>query len=186
MSEEPAMPDEAVEPATSDRPTVTPAQALSAMDDLIAGSMVGQQEMAQRLGVNVTDLTTFAYVLQAGEHLLTAGELATKVHVTTGAVTGILNRLERAGWITRRADPTDRRRVRVAAEPEAVARVLALYGPYYERLTALFASYAPDEIAVLTDWFRRATELANAYREELRGQERGAGDAGRSPEALGG
>lgn len=65
MSEEPAMPDEAVEPATSDRPTATPAQALSAMDDLIAGSMVGQQEMAQRLGVNVTDLTTFAYVLQA-------------------------------------------------------------------------------------------------------------------------
>jgi DNA-binding MarR family transcriptional regulator len=141
------------------------------MDDLIASSLVGQQEMAQRLGLNVTDLTCFAYVLQAGENLLTAGDLATRVHVTTGAVTGILNRLERAGYVTRRPDPQDRRRVRVAAQPDAVARAYALYGPYYDRLNALFADYSPDEIAVLTDWFTRATELANAYREELRGQD---------------
>ncbi|MFE0453785.1 MarR family winged helix-turn-helix transcriptional regulator [Streptomyces sp. NPDC058914] len=153
------------------RPPATPAQALSAMDDLIATHLVGQQEMAQRLGLNVTDLTCFAYVLQAGENLLTAGELATRVHVTTGAVTGILNRLERAGYVTRRPDPHDRRRVRVAAEPDAVARAHALYGPYYDRLNTLFADYSPDEIAVLTDWFTRAKALANAYRQELRDQQ---------------
>lgn len=145
------------------------------MDDLIATSMVGQQEMAQRLGLNVTDLTCFAYVLQAGEDLLTAGDLATRVHVTTGAVTGILNRLERAGYVTRRADPQDRRRVRVAAVPAAVARVHALYEPYYARLHALFADYSPEETAVLTDWFARATTLANAYREELRNRDGEAG-----------
>ncbi|MEV4225663.1 MarR family transcriptional regulator [Streptomyces bobili] len=154
--------------AQSPRPPATPAQALSAMDDLIAASLVGQQEMAQRLGLNVTDLTCFGYVIQAGEDLLTAGDLATRVHVTTGAVTGILNRLERAGYVTRRPDPQDRRRVRVAAEPTAVARVYALYEPYYTRLNTLFADYSPEEIAVLTDWFSRATTLANAYREELR------------------
>ncbi|MFM9492615.1 MarR family winged helix-turn-helix transcriptional regulator [Streptomyces galilaeus] len=154
--------------AQSPRPPATPAQALSAMDDLIAASLVGQQEMAQRLGLNVTDLTCFGYVIQAGENLLTAGDLATRVHVTTGAVTGILNRLERAGYVTRRPDPQDRRRVRVAAEPTAVARAYALYEPYYARLNTLFADYSPEEIAVLTDWFSRATTLANAYREELR------------------
>lgn len=90
------------------------------------------------------------------------------MHVTTGAVTGILNRLERAGYVTRRPDPQDRRRVRVAAEPTAVARAYALYEPYYARLNTLFADYSPEEIAVLTDWFSRATTLANAYREELR------------------
>ncbi|MDX2680965.1 MarR family winged helix-turn-helix transcriptional regulator [Streptomyces soliscabiei] len=150
------------------RPAATPAQALSAMDDLIAASMIGQQEMAQRLGLNISDLTCFAYVIQAGENLLTAGDLATRVHVTTGAVTGILNRLERAGYVTRRADPEDRRRVRVAAVPSAVARLHVLYEPYYDRLNALFADYSSAEIAVLTDWFTRATTLANAYREELR------------------
>lgn len=150
------------------RPPAPPPQAQAAMGDLIAASLVGQQEMAQRLGLNVTDLTCFAYVIQAGEDLLTAGDLATRVHVTTGAVTGILNRLERAGYVTRRPDPQDRRRVRVAAEPTAVARVYALYEPYYARLGTLFADYSAEEIAVLTDWFTRATTLANAYREELR------------------
>ncbi|MFG2281220.1 MarR family winged helix-turn-helix transcriptional regulator [Streptomyces asoensis] len=154
------------------RPAATPAQALSAMDDLIAASMVGQQEMAQRLGLNVTDLTCFGYVIQAGENLLTAGELAARVHVTTGAVTGILNRLERAGYVTRRPDPGDRRRVRVAAIPSAVARAYALYEPYYARLDALFADYSPEETAVLTDWFTRATALAHTYRDELRVHDR--------------
>ncbi len=133
------------------------AQALEAMDSLIAAHLLGQQEMAQRLGLN---------------NLLTAGELAEHAHVTTGAMTGILNRLERSGFITRRPDPTDRRRVRVAAVPAAVTKVETLYGPYYGRLNELFASYSPDEIAVLTDWFTRTTGLAQAYIDELREQDK--------------
>ncbi|MHC3471190.1 MarR family winged helix-turn-helix transcriptional regulator [Streptomyces sp. 7R007] len=148
------------------RPPATPAEALSAMDHLIATSMIGQQEMAQQVGLSVTDLTCFGYVIEAGENLLTAGDLAARAHVTTGAVTGILNRLERAGYVTRRPDPADRRRVRVAARPEAEARVREVYEPYYARLTELFADYSPAEIAVLTDWFRRASALAAAYLEE--------------------
>jgi DNA-binding MarR family transcriptional regulator len=114
----------------------------------------------------VTDLTCFAYVIEAGENLPTAGDLAARVHVTTGAVTGILNRLERAGYITRRPDPTDRRRIRVAAQPDAVARVREVYEPYYARLGQLFADYSPDEIAVLNDWFTRASALAADYLED--------------------
>ncbi|MFF7051036.1 MarR family winged helix-turn-helix transcriptional regulator [Streptomyces griseorubiginosus] len=155
------------------RPAATAAQALEAMDLFIATAHLGQQEMAQRLGVNVTDLLSFAYVLRAGEDLLTAGDIAEQAHVTTGAVTGILNRLERGGYVTRVPDPTDRRRVRVAARPEAVAKVVALYQPYYDRLDAVFAEYSADEIAVLHDWFSRTTNLALAYIEELRAKDAG-------------
>lgn len=153
------------------RPTATPAQALEAMDSLIAAHLLGQQEMAQRLGLNITDLLCFACVLKAGENLLTAGELAEHAHVTTGAVTGILNRLERGGYVTRVPDPNDRRRVRVAALPDAVAKVVALYQPYYDRLDTVFAGYSADEIAVLHDWFSRSTNLALAYIEELRAKD---------------
>ncbi|ANP56093.1 DNA-binding MarR family transcriptional regulator [Streptomyces griseochromogenes] len=149
------------------RPPATPAQALSAMDHLIAAHVIGQQELARRLGVNVTDLTCFAFVLEAGENLLTAGDLAARAHVTTGAVTGILNRLERAGYVIRRPDPSDRRRVRVAAVPAAVTRVEAVYAGHYKRLTDLFADYDPAELAVITDWFTRATSLAHEYLEKL-------------------
>ncbi|MET8447402.1 MarR family transcriptional regulator [Streptomyces sp. NPDC005209] len=149
------------------RPAATGAQALSAMDHLIAAHLIGQQELARRLGLNVTDLTCFAFVLEAGEDLLTAGDLAARAHVTTGAVTGILKRLERAGYVTRRPDPADRRRVRVAAVPDAVVRVEAVYAGHYERLTELFGDYSPDELSVLTDWFTRATTLAHEYLEKL-------------------
>ena len=154
------------------RPTAAPAQALDAMDSLIAAHLLGQQEMAQRLGLNITDLLCFGCVLKAGENLLTAGDLAEHAHVTTGAMTGILNRLERGGFVTRRPDPDDRRRVRVAAVPSAVSRVEALYGPYYARLIDLFADYSADEIAVLTDWFTRTTGLAQGYIDELREQDK--------------
>ncbi|MEU9329536.1 MarR family transcriptional regulator [Streptomyces canus] len=153
------------------RPTATPAQTREAMDLFIATAHLGQQEMAQRLGLNITDLLSFACVLKAGEDLLTAGDLAEHAHVTTGAVTGILNRLERGGYVTRVPDPTDRRRVRVAALPDAVAKVVALYQPYYDRLDAVFAGYSADEIAVLHDWFSRSTNLALAYIEELRAKD---------------
>ncbi|MFG2936299.1 MarR family winged helix-turn-helix transcriptional regulator [Streptomyces sp. NPDC048282] len=149
------------------RPAADPARALSAMDHLIAAHVIGQQELARRLGLNVTDLTCFAFVLEAGENLLTAGDLAARAHVTTGAMTGILNRLERARYVTRRPDPADRRRVRVAAVPEAVTRVEAVYTGHYARLTELFADYTPDELAILTDWFTRATALAHDYLEKL-------------------
>ncbi|MBQ0971803.1 MarR family transcriptional regulator [Streptomyces sp. RK31] len=150
------------------RPPATQQEATWAMDRLIATHLIGQQEMAQVMGLNVTDVTCFGFVLEAGDDLLTAGELAERVHVTTGAMTGVLNRLERAGFITRRPDPADRRRVRVAAVPDAVALARQLYEPYYARLADLFADYSPEELAVLNDWFRRATALADAFREESR------------------
>jgi DNA-binding MarR family transcriptional regulator len=148
------------------RPAATPELALSAMNHLIATHLVGQQEIAQQAGLNVTDLTCFGFVIEAGEDLLTAGDLAARAHVTTGAVTGILNRLERAGYITRRPDPADRRRVRVAAEPTALARVQEVYAPYYARMNDLFADYSADEIAVLHDWLSRASTLAAQYLED--------------------
>ncbi|MDU0303162.1 MarR family transcriptional regulator [Streptomyces sp. PAL114] len=150
------------------RPPATQQEAMWAMDRLIAAHLVGQQEMAQLMGLNVTDVTCFGFVIAAGEDLLTAGELAERVHVTTGAMTGVLNRLERAGFITRRPDPADRRRVRVAAEPDAVALATRLYEPYYARLAELFADYSSEELAVLNDWFTRATALAEGFREERR------------------
>ncbi|MGW3263049.1 MarR family transcriptional regulator [Streptomyces sp. NPDC001056] len=96
-----------------------------------------------------------------------AGDLAARAHVTTGAVTGVLNRLERAGYVTRRPDPTDRRRVRVAAVPGAVDRVQAMYAGHHRRLAALLTDHTPDQLAVITDWFTRSTALAHEYLEKL-------------------
>lgn len=147
-------------------PTVP--DAIGAMDRMIATMIVGQQEFARRFGLSVTDLVCFAYVLEAGDTPVTAGDLATRAHVTTGAITGVLNRLEGRGFVARKPDPADRRRVLVVAQPTAVEQAMTLYGPFYERLAELFGGYTLDELAVLTDWFTRAGDVARTFLEESR------------------
>jgi DNA-binding MarR family transcriptional regulator len=94
--------------------------------------------------------------------------VAGRARLTTGAVTGVLNRLEKAGYIRRTADPGDRRRVYVVMEETAQERVLEIYGPVYQRLASLFGDYGPDEIAVLADWFTRARVMFDAALHEIR------------------
>src|SRR5918997_6772224 len=65
--------------------------------------------VADRLGVSATDVKCYTILRQTGP--LTAGELAERVSLTTGAITGVIDRLERAGLVRRAADPHDRRRV---------------------------------------------------------------------------
>ncbi|WP_318205504.1 helix-turn-helix domain-containing protein [Streptomyces sp. SCL15-4] len=143
-----------------------PSDTIRALGDLVATSIVGQQEFARSLGLSMMDLICLAHVLAAGDSPVTAGDLAARAHVTTGAVTGILNRLERGGFVTREPDPADRRRVLVAAVPAAADRVRTVYGPYYARLTELFAQYTPAEISIVTDWFTRAAAVTRTYLEE--------------------
>ncbi|MFF2042492.1 MarR family winged helix-turn-helix transcriptional regulator [Kitasatospora sp. NPDC058170] len=152
------------------RPRATAEQALYAMDRMIALAQFGQQDIAARLGLNVTDLTCLGFVIEAAmaDRPLAAGDLAEQAHLTTGAVTGVLNRLEKAGYARREADPADRRRVRVVMEETAQARVMEVYGPFYGRVGALFADYSPDEVAVLADWFTRAKGLLQESLDEIR------------------
>jgi len=76
-----------------------------------------EQALAERLGMNVTDLRCLELVL--AEPGMTAGRLADESGLTTGAVTGVVDRLEQAGYVTRTADPADRRRAVIQPTPAA-------------------------------------------------------------------
>ena len=75
--------------------------------------------VAAKLGLNRTDLDCLSIVHLAGS--ATAGELAEITGLTTGAVTGVIDRLVQAGYVRRDADPDDRRRVIVRAVPDRAA-----------------------------------------------------------------
>ncbi|MEV5970300.1 MarR family transcriptional regulator [Streptomyces sp. NPDC051921] len=159
--------------AGKERPRSTPEQAHAQMDHLMALGIVAQHHMAQRLGLNVTDLTCMGFILEAegARTALTAGDLAQRANLTTGAITGVINRLERAGYARRQGDPNDRRRVHVVADETAAERLFEVYGPNYRRIAELFADYSAQEIAVLSDWLTRATAIMSASLEEARGDE---------------
>ena len=71
---------------------------------------------AARMGVTVTDMQVIEILASTGP--MTAGQLADLTGLTTGAITGMLNRLEEAGLILRERDPEDGRRVIVRLSPD--------------------------------------------------------------------
>src|SRR5579862_6428063 len=83
---------------------------------------------ADKIGINVTDLNCLN-ILALGGHL-TAGELAKQTGLTTASITGVLDRLEEAGFVRRERDSKDRRRVVVhLVLDKALANVAPLFLP---------------------------------------------------------
>ena len=122
---------------------------------------------ADRLGLNRTDLHAINIIENSGG--LTAGELAKEAGLTTGAVTGVIDRLERAGYARRVSDPGDRRRVRLEVTPKFYARADVIWGPvaadWGSRLGARFTA---EELQRVIEFLRTTNELSSEHLERLR------------------
>jgi DNA-binding MarR family transcriptional regulator len=122
---------------------------------------------AERLGLNQTDLHAINIIENSGG--LTAGQLAMEAGLTTGAVTGVVDRLERAGFARRVADPEDRRRVKLEATPEWYERAEPIWAPLAsDWATRLGNRFTAEELERVIDFLRTTTELGAEHLERLR------------------
>jgi DNA-binding MarR family transcriptional regulator len=131
-------------------------------------SIMFHQAVADRLGLNVTDHKCIDLLLLNGP--LTAGELAQKTGLTTGAVTAVIDRLERAGFARRQDDPNDRRRVIVAVVSQRLGEIERLFRSFAANFSELAARYKDKELAVILDFMTRCREGLHQSTLELRGQ----------------
>jgi DNA-binding MarR family transcriptional regulator len=124
--------------------------------------------VADRMGVSVTDAKCRSLLLQLGP--MTAGDLALRLGLTTGAVTGVIDRLERARLVRRVADPNDRRRVVVelAANRKRDQAIARLFEPMGKRVVALTAGYSEKQRATLFEFMSRACEILEEETTRLR------------------
>jgi len=120
--------------------------------------------VAARVGLAPTDLECLGYLADGP---VSAGALAEATRLTTGAITGVIDRLERAGFATRQADPADRRRVLVQATPAAMARVAPLYAPLEQAALGALQDYNDAELSLLLDFLQRSGEAALTALAEL-------------------
>ncbi|MGH6981507.1 MAG: MarR family winged helix-turn-helix transcriptional regulator, partial [Stellaceae bacterium] len=97
---------------------------------LSAHNLALSQAIAERLGINVSDLECLTMARAAGDNGVTAGDLAAATALTSGAITGVIDRLERAGFVRRVRDPHDRRKVLVEVSRGSLVR----YGNAYDGL----------------------------------------------------
>ncbi|MEU6091331.1 MarR family transcriptional regulator [Streptomyces sp. NPDC047085] len=129
---------------------------------------VGLQGLAGAEAVGLHTSEWYALSLITLEGSLTSGELATRTGLTTGATTRLIDRLERAGYARRVADPKDRRRVIVEPVPEGLGRIEDVLGPARRHIAEVLARYTPEQRALLFDYFRHAAPAFRAATEEIR------------------
>ncbi len=126
-----------------------------------------QQAIADRLGLNTTDLICLSLLSDAKP--LTAGQLAEATGLTTGSVTIMIDRLEKAGYAVREKDPTDRRRVIVRPVSERIERDIApLYASIGQAWERAIERYSTEELGVILDMLTRSVVVLQEQTTALR------------------
>jgi DNA-binding MarR family transcriptional regulator len=126
------------------------------------------QSVADVLGLHITDHKCLDLIRQYGA--MPAGRLAELTGLTTGAVTGIIDRLEKAGYVRRANDPKDRRRtiIEPIRNKKWERNVEAIFIPFHERMHKLLSSYSDSELAFLLDVLTKSIELTHEESKKLR------------------
>ncbi|MEU4800966.1 MarR family transcriptional regulator [Actinosynnema sp. NPDC023587] len=113
--------------------------------------------VAERMGLSPTDEKCLDLAVRA-EEPITAGKIAELSGLSTGAVTGVIDRLEKAGYVRRVRDPHDRRKVLVEVTV-AEERFGHLFVGAQETLREALAQFAPEEWAVLERYHKSVIDL---------------------------
>jgi DNA-binding MarR family transcriptional regulator len=131
--------------------------------------VVLSQTVANHVGLNPADMECLDLLLQEGPS--TAGRLAEVTGFTTGSVTGLIDRLEAAGYVRRAPNPRDRRSVLVEPIIERIERDI---GPYYaairRSMDALAARFSDEELRVVLRFFEQMYTGSLAEIDQLRKQ----------------
>ncbi|MEU4623123.1 MarR family transcriptional regulator [Actinoplanes sp. NPDC023801] len=149
-----------------------PARASATADLMRAGretarlSTVFRYAIAERLGLTVSDLECLDYLAEVD--FATAGQVAERTNLTTGAVTSMLRRLQQAGYVTAERDPGDRRRMIVTLRPERIPELERPYERFAEGAARLIEGYSVDELMLLVRHYDRMQAIYLAELDRLR------------------
>ncbi len=129
-------------------------------------SLQMHETIAKKLDFSATDHKYLSFFLVKGQ--LTAGELATLSGLTTGAVTGLIDRFEKKQLVKREFDPNDRRKVIVVADTQ---KILQLFEPFYkgfqEQTEKLIATYSDEEKVIIQSYLTKSIELTTQTTDKI-------------------
>jgi DNA-binding MarR family transcriptional regulator len=129
------------------------------------GAIFGQT-VADSAGISSSDMECLDFLNLEGR--VTAGRLAEVTGLTTGAITGVVDRLEKAGFVRRERDDNDRRKVFIAIVPENTARLGKLYQHMQRAILKDWESYSDAELRLLLRFMTQGYKTMLAATEELR------------------
>lgn len=120
-------------------------------------TLILQHVIAENIGLRVTDAECIDFLQEMGPS--TAGDLAKATRLTTGAITNVIDRLEKAGFVKRSADPHDRRKVIVSFLPKKHMKAKANYKNLANGVQNLFSRYDEKQLKFLIHHTQQLAEI---------------------------
>lgn len=124
------------------------------------------QAIADRLGVNRTDARCLDLIHEVGS--MTPSQLAERMGLTAGAITTVLDRLERGRWIVRGHDTVDRRRVLVRNNEAMGGIVHPLYRDLQSATRRALSAYSDAELQLILEFLRRTRSIVANHTRRVR------------------
>lgn len=136
--------------------------------ELSTAVVLFHEAVARRLGLNAVDHKALGVVVRKGP--LPAGALAAQLGMGPSAVTGLVDRLERAGYVRRTPDPADRRRVLISADAARTPDLGAIFAELGREMAAFIAKYDDHERTVILDYLSKTIAALRAQTRRLTGK----------------
>ncbi len=147
--------------------TDEPIRQLRKLSQLYAYTSLQMHEaVARKAGLSGTDHKYLGFLLEKGQ--MTAGELASLTGLTTGAVTGLIDRFEKKNLVRRQFAADDRRKVFIVPNTDIIMALLEpLYREFRRRNEALLAAFPESERQIIESYFRQAIAIMQETTDEL-------------------
>ncbi|RDC55713.1 MarR family transcriptional regulator [Pedobacter chinensis] len=124
------------------------------------------ESIGREIGMSGTDHKYLGFLIQKGP--MTAGKLAVLTGLTTGAVTGLIDRFEDKNLVKRQPDKNDRRKIIIVPNVEKIIKLITpFYKDFQENTDELFASFSIQELKILERYFLNSLEIMNRKIEKI-------------------
>lgn len=142
-----------------EKPQLSPEllQLVKCIKELTRETLLFQSHAAMRIGLNPTDGECLDFLME--KKSTTAGELARLTGLTTGAITSVIDRLEKSGFVKREKDALDRRKVIVRYLPGKEKEAAIVYGELAKDVIKLLGNYNKEELELLGEFTQTLLEI---------------------------
>jgi DNA-binding MarR family transcriptional regulator len=162
-----------MEPMTSGGPDAvrlrrrTTARIKESLRELSVQLALLNHQVGARVSLRDVDFSCLDLIKRHGP--LSPTELARRAGLHPATITGVVDRLQRAGWVARDRDPeaADRRAVTLRAKPARAGELFELYSAMNSSMDEVCSTYADPELELLADFLRRTTEAGQSATELL-------------------